>query len=170
MFGVGPLELGIFCVIVLLVVGPERLPVFMKTVGKGLREVRRAANDFRQAVALDDLMRDPPQRPKITAPEEEPVPRDQHELEDEDLKAQAPASTRVSSIPPPPPSSAPPKTITDTRPRTSSVPPPLPAEEADKIVSSLPPPLPTRARKSSAPPPAPMDAYRDSIVPEEEAS
>ena len=76
MFGIGPTEFMVFLVIILLAVGPERLPTFMRTVGKGLREVRRASREFRDAIGLDDLMREDPFRPspKIRPPQQRTVP------------------------------------------------------------------------------------------------
>jgi sec-independent protein translocase protein TatB len=58
MFGIGPGEMIILLVILLIAVGPKSMPTFMKAVGKGLREFRRTANDLRQQVGLDDLMRE----------------------------------------------------------------------------------------------------------------
>ena len=76
MFGVGPTELAFFLVIVLLAVGPDRLPAFMRTVGKGLRQVRNASREFKDAIGLDDLMRegDPFRAPPIRPPKARPVP------------------------------------------------------------------------------------------------
>jgi Sec-independent protein translocase protein TatA len=76
MFGIGPTELAFFLVIVLLAVGPEKLPTFMRTVGKGLRQVRNASRDFKDAIGLDDLMRegDPFRAPPIRPPRAQPVP------------------------------------------------------------------------------------------------
>ena len=47
MFGIGPTELAFFLVIVLLAVGPDRLPTFMRTVGRGVRQVRNASREFK---------------------------------------------------------------------------------------------------------------------------
>ncbi len=76
MFGIGPTELALFLVIVLLVVGPDRLPAFMKTVGRGLRQVRSASRDFKDAIGLDELMRegDPFRAPAVRPPKKRPVP------------------------------------------------------------------------------------------------
>jgi Sec-independent protein translocase protein TatA len=76
MFGIGPTELAFFLVIVLLAVGPERLPTFMRTVGKGLRQVRNASREFKDAIGLDELMRegDPFRAPPIQPPRARPVP------------------------------------------------------------------------------------------------
>lgn len=69
----------IFLVIVLLAVGPEKLPTFMRTVGRGVRQVRRAAREFRDATGIDDLLREDPPRPKPRAPENKPVPAEPKE-------------------------------------------------------------------------------------------
>jgi Sec-independent protein translocase protein TatA len=93
MFGVGPTELAFFLVIVLLAVGPEKLPTFMRTVGKGLRQVRSASRDFKDAIGLDDLMRegDPFRAPPVRPPTARPLP------------AQDTKPPPVPKTPPPPP-------------------------------------------------------------------
>lgn len=58
MFGIGPLELVVILVVALLVFGPKRVPELARTIGKGLAEFRRASNDLRQTLALDELQRD----------------------------------------------------------------------------------------------------------------
>ncbi|MFT3927125.1 MAG: Sec-independent protein translocase protein TatB [Myxococcales bacterium] len=58
MFGIGFGEMLIIAVILLIAVGPRQLPQLMKTVGKGMREVRRATNDLRRSTGIDELMRD----------------------------------------------------------------------------------------------------------------
>jgi sec-independent protein translocase protein TatB len=58
MFGIGFTEMLIIAVVLLIAVGPRQLPQLMKTVGKGIREVRKAADDLRRSTGIDDLMRD----------------------------------------------------------------------------------------------------------------
>jgi TatA/E family protein of Tat protein translocase len=58
MFGIGPLELVMILVVALLVFGPKRVPELARTIGRGLAEFRRASNDLRESLALDDLKRD----------------------------------------------------------------------------------------------------------------
>jgi sec-independent protein translocase protein TatB len=58
MFGIGFGEMLIIGVVLLLAVGPKELPKLMKTVGKGLREVRRASDDLRKTVGIDQLLED----------------------------------------------------------------------------------------------------------------
>jgi len=55
MFGIGPVELVVILVVGLLVLGPKRMPELARTLGRGLGEFRRASNDLRQSLALDDL-------------------------------------------------------------------------------------------------------------------
>lgn len=58
MFGIGFTEMLIIAVVLLIAVGPRQLPQLMKTVGKGLRDVRRAADDLRRSTGIDELLRD----------------------------------------------------------------------------------------------------------------
>jgi TatA/E family protein of Tat protein translocase len=58
MFGIGPLELVVILVVALLVFGPKRVPELARTVGRGLAEFRRASQDLRQTLALDELQQD----------------------------------------------------------------------------------------------------------------
>ena len=98
MFGIGPTELAFFLVIVLLAVGPDRLPTFMRTVGKGLRQVRNASREFKDAIGLDDLMRegDPFRAPPIRPPKARPVPVP-------DKKPPPPGPEPATASPPPSP-------------------------------------------------------------------
>ncbi|MBA2664915.1 MAG: twin-arginine translocase TatA/TatE family subunit [Bradymonadaceae bacterium] len=54
MFGISLPELVIIFVLVLVVLGPEKLPEVARWVGKGLREVRRASNLMRDTLMIDD--------------------------------------------------------------------------------------------------------------------
>jgi sec-independent protein translocase protein TatB len=71
MFGIGFSEMLIIAVILLIAVGPKQLPSLMKTVGKGMRDVRRAAEDLRRSTGIDELMRDE----DLRNPLREPPPR-----------------------------------------------------------------------------------------------
>jgi len=50
MFNVGPEELLLILLIALIVFGPKRLPEIGRTVGKALREFRRASEGVREEV------------------------------------------------------------------------------------------------------------------------
>ncbi|MGB5702277.1 MAG: twin-arginine translocase TatA/TatE family subunit [Polyangiales bacterium] len=100
MFGIGPTELAFFLVIVLLAVGPDRLPTFMRTVGKGVRQVKNASREFKEAIGLDELMRegDPFSSPPVRPPRARPVPVEET-LEQE---AKTPEGSEMATPPPTP--------------------------------------------------------------------
>jgi sec-independent protein translocase protein TatB len=50
MFGLSFGEIVIIAVLALLLLGPERLPEAAKTLGKGLRDLRRATDDIKNQV------------------------------------------------------------------------------------------------------------------------
>ncbi len=59
MFGLGPPELIIILVIVLLIMGPGRLPKAGRAIGRGISEFKEAAGgdkDKEEAEELEDLM------------------------------------------------------------------------------------------------------------------
>lgn len=58
MFGIGPLELVLILVVALLVFGPKRVPELARTLGRSLAEFRRATNDLRHSLSLDELQND----------------------------------------------------------------------------------------------------------------
>jgi Tat protein translocase TatB subunit len=58
MFGIGFGEMLIIAVVLLLAVGPRQLPALMKSVGKGMRELRRASDDLRRSTGIDELFDD----------------------------------------------------------------------------------------------------------------
>lgn len=51
----GTTELMMVFVVVLILFGPKQLPQIAKTIGKGLRDIRRAANQLKHEVGLDEL-------------------------------------------------------------------------------------------------------------------
>jgi sec-independent protein translocase protein TatB len=55
MFNIGPLELLFIFLIALIVVGPKKLPDLGRTIGKGMREFRKAQDEVRQSLQLDEL-------------------------------------------------------------------------------------------------------------------
>ena len=57
MFGIGIPELVLILIVGLIVFGPSKLPEIGRTVGKGLREFRKASNALQAAINAPD---DPP--------------------------------------------------------------------------------------------------------------
>ena len=82
MFGIGLTEIIIILVVALLVVGPKKLPELAKTLGRGLAEFRRTADDFKESIYRDedssasDRQRSEQQQQisKIQYPEDPPAP------------------------------------------------------------------------------------------------
>lgn len=65
MFGIGMQELLIILVVALIVMGPTKLPGVARSIGKGMRELRRASDDLRSTIMFDE---DEPQRGRYTQP------------------------------------------------------------------------------------------------------
>ncbi len=61
MFNIGPMEILLVLAVALVVVGPKRLPELGKTIGKSLREFRKAQDDLRRTIEFD--MDDEPAQP-----------------------------------------------------------------------------------------------------------
>jgi sec-independent protein translocase protein TatB len=76
MFGLSFGEIVIIAIVALLLLGPDRLPDAAKTLGKGLREIRRATDDLKDQVE-HEIYADPkrPARPALVPPvPAQPVP------------------------------------------------------------------------------------------------
>lgn len=80
MFNIGFSELAIICIVLIIAVGPERLPSMMKTFGRTMRTLRQASRDIRASTGIDELMREDfdiqpaPRRPFIAPPVDSPPP------------------------------------------------------------------------------------------------
>ena len=56
MFGIGIGEFAIILLVLLLAVGPKSMPKLLQTVGKGMREFRKATRELRAQVGLDEML------------------------------------------------------------------------------------------------------------------
>jgi sec-independent protein translocase protein TatA len=64
MFNIGPLELMVILIVALLVVGPTKLPEVGRSIGRGLREFRKAQDEVTRTLRLSlDDTDEPPARP-----------------------------------------------------------------------------------------------------------
>jgi sec-independent protein translocase protein TatB len=107
MFNIGFGELAVICIVLIIAVGPERLPSMMKTVGKTVRTLRQASRDLRASTGIDELLREdfdyhpPPPRAPVRPPEEPPAVS-----RDEPLAAALPSDEPVAGTVPEPVSPA----------------------------------------------------------------
>lgn len=88
MLNIGPQELMLVLVVALLVVGPRRLPELGRSLGKGLREIRKAQSEVRKTIQVE--LEDEPATGRASSP---PLPRETAET---DAAAQDPASAAVA--------------------------------------------------------------------------
>lgn len=80
MFGLGIWEIAVIAVVALLVLGPQKLPDAAKSLGKALRDFRRAGDDLKREM-MGDL--DAPPRPPVTLQKPaETVPADKPPVEE----------------------------------------------------------------------------------------
>ena len=84
MFGLGPLELGVIFLIILLVFGAKRIPEIAQGLGKGITEFKKAARDVTSEI--DSATNAPVSTP--------PAPQVRNELNNQtvsnELKSQQP--------------------------------------------------------------------------------
>jgi sec-independent protein translocase protein TatB len=62
MFGLSTGEMVVIAILALLVVGPERLPRLMRTLGQYYGQIRRSADDLRRAFVLEADRQDADER------------------------------------------------------------------------------------------------------------
>ena len=92
MFGIGVGEFVVVAIVLLLAVGPDKMPTLFKTVGKALRMFRRTTRELKNSIGLDELLRDDDHR-RLRKPTYTPPPRKEPErytLTAEDLTQEQP--------------------------------------------------------------------------------
>ena len=58
MFGIGMPEMLMILAIALIVIGPKKLPDLAKSLGRAMREFKRATSEFKETLAVDDDISD----------------------------------------------------------------------------------------------------------------
>ncbi|WP_027180509.1 Sec-independent protein translocase protein TatB [Maridesulfovibrio bastinii] len=80
MFGIGSTELIIILVVALIVIGPQKLPDLMRTLGKGLSEFRNMSNDVKRTLDQEIATADEDRRKQEVAAMEEKRRKEEQEL------------------------------------------------------------------------------------------
>ena len=58
MFGIGMPEMLLILAIALIVIGPKKLPDLAKSLGRAMREFKKATNEFKETMHIDSEMED----------------------------------------------------------------------------------------------------------------
>ena len=58
MFGIGMPEMLLILAIALIVIGPKKLPDLAKSLGRAMREFKKATNEFKETMHIDGEMED----------------------------------------------------------------------------------------------------------------
>ena len=58
MFGIGMPELLLLLAIALIVIGPKKLPDLAKSLGRAMREFKKATNEFKETMQIDNELSD----------------------------------------------------------------------------------------------------------------
>lgn len=57
MFGISFTEIFVIAIVTLVVVGPQKLPAMLSTLGRWVGKIRRISSEMRQQTGIDDLLR-----------------------------------------------------------------------------------------------------------------
>ncbi len=58
MFGIGMPELILILAIALIVIGPKKLPDLAKSLGRAMREFKKATSEFKESIQIDDEVKE----------------------------------------------------------------------------------------------------------------
>ena len=58
MFGIGMPELIVILAIALIVIGPKKLPDLAKSLGRAMREFKKATSEFKESIEIDDEIKE----------------------------------------------------------------------------------------------------------------
>ena len=58
MFGIGMPEMILILAIALIVIGPKKLPDLAKSLGRAMREFKKATSEFKESMEIDDEMKE----------------------------------------------------------------------------------------------------------------
>jgi len=101
MLNIGPQELLLILVVALIVVGPTRLPELGRSIGKGLREIRKAQDEVKRTIQVNLDEPGTGKAPKPRAGPRDPSPEAEPDTE---AGAAAPgpaaADTAAEAVPP----------------------------------------------------------------------
>lgn len=104
MFNLGFQEILVILLVALIFLGPKMLPDIASGLGKAIREVRKAANEVKNQIELDDVIRKPLQelREATLLPPEELKRRDEEKAaqakRDEESRKQAEAPAAEAKV------------------------------------------------------------------------
>jgi sec-independent protein translocase protein TatB len=133
MLGLGTGELVLIGVVALLVIGPERLPVVMRQLGRWYGQIRRTADELRRAFVLEADRQDAADRYKKLAEQRKKA------QEEARRRLEAQKADGAQAQPAPPPAEGAPTELVP-----NDVPPDAPAHAAPPLhtMSELAPPAP----------------------------
>lgn len=89
MFGIGVPELILILVVGLIVFGPGKLPEMGRSLGKGIREFRKASNALTAAINAPE----PPPAQPVAAPAAQPAAQSAQTVQTTEASAAAPTPT-----------------------------------------------------------------------------